>query len=72
MAQPAMNGLKAAQYLLDINAVSYDGQNTETECKKTGSHSKVQQDLRGDTLTILTSELAVSVKTVNNTTNYLL
>jgi hypothetical protein len=56
MAQPAMNWLKAAQYLLDINAVSYNGQNTETERKKTGSHNKIQQDLRGDRVTNLTSK----------------
>jgi len=56
MAQPAMNWLKAPQYLLDIKAVSYNGQNAETERKKTRSHSKIQQVLRGDTVTNLTSE----------------
>jgi hypothetical protein len=58
MAQPAMKWLKAAHYMLDIlvNSVSYNGQNTEKERKKTGSHRKIQQDLRGDTITNLTSE----------------
>jgi hypothetical protein len=56
MAQPAMNWLKAAQYLLDTRAVSYNGQNTGTERKKTGSHSKIQQVLRGERATDLTSE----------------